>query len=152
MHHYNALRNYGLTARPAALNFFVHNPKSALRPKEYQYLPQHPTHIIKCSLGCYGSSRSIRGLREVKLSTERTAYSLNMKLQRTFHSDPAAIQTPTVDLWDAVLCNLANMFLGHAGTNLLSYMASRTRSPYSESFVYNLNPSRQHVYPEPGGK
>jgi len=51
-----------------------------------------------------------------------------MKLQKTFLSDPAAIQTPTVDLWDVVLCNLAYVFLGHAGTYQLSYMASRTRT------------------------
>jgi len=56
-----------------------------------------------------------------------------MKLQRTFLSDPAAIQTLTVGLWDVVLCNLAGMFLGHAGTNLQGYMASRTISPHSES-------------------
>jgi hypothetical protein len=51
-----------------------------------------------------------------------------MKLQSTFLSDPAAIETPTVGLWDVVLCNVADMFLGQAGTNLLSYTASRTRS------------------------
>jgi len=112
--------------------FFVHNPNSVLRPKEYQYLPRYPTQIIRCSLGCYGRSRPIRRLRWAKLSTERTAYPLNMKLQRTFLSDPAGIQTPTVDLCD-VLCNLAVTFLGRVGTNLQGYMASRTRSPHSES-------------------